>query len=136
MFRAADQRNWKRVESYFDDTVLVDFSSAKRKARAWQTPQEISHSWAGILPGFDKTHHQLFDFEINESIGSATVHYGARAEHFIDEEVWVVEGTYDATLLKKGRDWVISELKFISKNCWGNAELPKIAMERARHYST
>lgn len=96
------------------------------------TPRQIVDAWSGLLPGFDRTHHQLFDIEVNESQDSATAHFKGKAEHFIDKDVWIVEGGYDTTLLKKGEHWVISQFKFTLTNSSGNTKLATVAMERAK----
>jgi hypothetical protein len=70
--------------------------------------------------------------EVNESQDSATAHWRGKAEHFIDEDVWVVEGTYESALLKKGEGWVISQFKFNLEDWSGNRQLAAIAIERAK----
>jgi hypothetical protein len=132
LFAVTDQRDWQQVESAFDDSVLLDYTSTTGKDPAWLTPRQIVDLWAGLLPGFDRTSHQLFDIEINENQDSATAHYRGKAEHYIDNDVWVVEGTYETTLLKKGEDWVISQFKFNLKDWSGNRQLAAIAIERMK----
>ena len=132
LFAVTDQRDWQQVEKAFDDTVLLDYTSTTGKAPAWLTPRQIVDIWAGLLPGFDRTNHQLFDIEISEHQDSATARYKGKAEHYIDNDIWVVEGTYETTLLKKGRDWVISQFKFILEDWSGNRQLAAIAIGRMK----
>jgi hypothetical protein len=132
LFAVTDQRDWQQVESAFADRVLLDYTSTTGQAPAWLTPRQIVDIWSGLLPGFDKTHHELSDIEISENQDSATAHYKGKAEHFIDNEVWVVEGTYETTLLKKGGDWVVSQFKFNLKDWSGNRQLAAIAIERMK----
>ena len=132
LFAAADQRDWQQVESTMDDSVLLDYTSMTGGAPAWLSPRQITDAWDAFLPGFDKTHHQLFDIEVSESQDSSIAHYRGKAEHFIDKDVWIVEGTYEATLQKKRGDWVITQLKFNFKEQSGNTFLPAIATERAK----
>ena len=132
LFAVTDQRDWQQVESSFDNSVLLDYTSTTGKAPAWLTPRQIVDIWAGLLPGFDKTNHQLFDIEISENQDSATAHYRGKAEHYIDNDVWVVDGTYETTLLKKAGDWVISQFKFNLTDWSGNRQLAAIAIERMK----
>ena len=120
------------MESAFDESVLLDYTSTTGKDPAWLTPRQIVDIWAALLPGFDRTNHQLFDIEISENQDSATAHYRGKAEHYIDNDVWVVEGTYETTLLKKGEDWVISKFKFNLEDWSGNRQLAAVAIERMK----
>jgi hypothetical protein len=88
--------------------------------------------WAGLLPGFDRTHHELFDLEVNEEEDIALAHCRGKAEHFIDEEVFVVEGTYDTMLVKRDGRWLICEFKFSLIDWSGNRKLAEVAIERAK----
>jgi len=132
LFAVTDQRDWQQVESAFDESVLLDYTSTTGKDPAWLTPRQIVDIWAALLPGFDRTNHQLFDIEISENQDSATAHYRGKAEHYIDNDVWVVEGTYETTLLKKGEDWVISKFKFNLEDWSGNRQLAAVAIERMK----
>jgi ketosteroid isomerase-like protein len=128
LFGGVDKRDWQQVESTMDDKVLLDYTSMAGGTPTWLTPRQITDAWAAFLPGFDRTHHHLSDFEINE--GKDSAHFKGKAEHFIGNEIWVVEGTYDATLRKKEGDWVVSEFKFNLKDQSGNTQLPAIATGR------
>jgi len=132
LFAGVDQKDWQQMESAFDDSVLLDYTSTTGRAPEWLTPRQIMDMWAVILPGFDRTHHELFDMEVSESQDSATAHWRGKAEHFIDKDVWVVEGIYESALLKKGEGWVISQFKFDLKDWSGNRQLAAIAVERAK----
>jgi ketosteroid isomerase-like protein len=130
LFAGADQRDWRQVESTLDHKVLLDYTSMAGGTPAWLTPRQITDAWAVFLPGFDRTNHQLSGFEINQGIDSSTAHCQGKAEHFIGNEIWVVEGTYDAILRKKDENWVITQFKFNLKAQSGNRQLPDIAAGR------
>ena len=74
LFAGVDKRDWRQVESTMDDKVLLDYTSMAGGTPAWLTPRQITDAWAAFLPGFDRTHHQLSDFEINETKDSSTAH--------------------------------------------------------------
>jgi ketosteroid isomerase-like protein len=130
LFAGVDKRDWRQVENTMDDKVLLDYTSMAGGTPTWLTPCQITDAWAAFLPGFDRTHHQLSDFEINETKDLSTAHYEGKAEHFIGKDIWVVEGTYDATLRKKEGNWVVSQFKFNLKTQSGNTALPTIATDR------
>jgi hypothetical protein len=132
LFAGADERNWKKVENTMNDSVLLDYTSMSGGEPASLSPQQITAAWAGFLPGFDRTHHHLFDFELKESNEVANAHFSGKAEHFIDEKVWIVEGSYDAELKKKEGDWKITKLKFNLSKQSGDTGLPAIATERMK----
>ncbi|MBS1663699.1 MAG: nuclear transport factor 2 family protein [Bacteroidetes bacterium] len=130
LFASADKRDWNQVQSSFDHLVLIDYASTTGEAPNWQTPKQIRDSWAGMLPGFDKTQHQIFDLEVKEDEASATAQCRGIAEHVLGNETFIVEGVYEATLLKKAAGWVISKFKFNLKDWMGNTQLPVMAMQR------
>ncbi len=130
LFADVDKCDWLQVESTLDDSVLLDYTSMNGGTAQWLTPQQITGAWAAFLPGFDRTHHQISDFEISENKDSSLAHYKGKAEHFIGNEIWVVEETYDATLRKKNGNWVIAQFKFNFKDQSGNTSLPAIARQR------
>lgn len=132
LFTGADERDWEQVESAFDDNVLLDYTSTTGRAPAFMTPRQIVDTWAGLLPGFDRTCHQLFDIRISESEGSANAFFRGKADHYIDKDVWVVEGTYETTLVKKGENWLIREFKFNLKDWSGNRQLADVAIARMK----
>lgn len=132
LFEGADERNWQKVKGVMGETVLLDYSSMNGNAASLLTPIEIVASWAAFLPGFDKTHHQLFDFKVAGNDKTATVHFSGKATHWIENDCWVVEGTYDVELLWQSDQWLIVALKFNFEQQSGHTELPALAMERAK----
>lgn len=132
LFAVTDQRDWAQVESAFDNSVWLDYRSTTGRAPGYFSPREVVDLWAGLLPGFDRTHHELFDLEVNEEEDIALAHCRGKAEHFIDEEVFVVEGTYDTMLVKRDGRWLICEFKFSLIDWSGNRKLAEVAIERAK----
>lgn len=130
LFSGTDERNWEKIEGTMDDNVLLDYSSMTGSPATMLTPHNIVSSWAAFLPGFDQTHHHLSEFSVQWSESEATAHYMGRAEHFINEDVWVVEGTYDTVLKLRNEKWLISEQTFNYSQQSGNTELPALATRR------
>src|SRR5215469_16816633 len=93
LFAAVDGRDWSNVEATMDDKVLLDYTSMNGGSPAWLTPRQITDAWAAVLPGFDRTHHQIYDIKTSDHNESSSLHFKGRAEHFIGNDHWVTEGT-------------------------------------------
>jgi hypothetical protein len=130
LFGGADEHHWTKVESTMTDTVLLDYTSFVGGEPANLSPQQITGSWAGFLPGFDKTDHQLSDFKVITNKQKATAIYRGKADHFIDNEVWTVEGTYESELKMIDDVWKVSSLEFNFEQQSGNTTLPAEATNR------
>lgn len=133
LFAAADERDWRKAMSVMNDEVLLDYSSMSGNPETLLTPKQITDIWAAFLPGFDKTHHQLSGFKVNEhDTTTVVVNLNGKAEHWIESACWVVEGTYDVALLQQNKRWLITEMKFNFKRQSGNTDLPSIAIEHLK----
>jgi len=132
IFSGADERNWEKVENAMAENVLLDYSSLSGSAAATLPSHQIIEMWRGFLPGFDRTHHQLSNFQITQHGDTATIHCNGKADHFIDKDVWTVEGTYDAGASKVNGRWVATKLKFNLAKQSGNTNLPAMAVEKLK----
>ena len=121
IFEGADDRNWTRVKNAMAEKVLLDYSSMTGGEPALLSADDIVKAWANFLPGFDKTKHNLSNFKISTSGKSATVTFDGKADHFMNDQVWTVEGDYYAEAQYDNR---ISLLKFNLKAQRGDLELP------------
>lgn len=134
IFSGADEHNWQRVQHSLADEVLLDYSALSGNPAATITSKQIVDAWKGFLPGFDKTHHQLSKFEVSENGDEAEVHFYGKADHFIGQEIWTVEATYDAGVTKTGGDWKATRLKLNLLGQSGNTGLPGLAGERVANH--
>jgi hypothetical protein len=132
VFSGADERNWKKVQNAMADNVLLDYSSLSGSPAATLPSEQIIETWISFLPGFDRTHHQLSNFQVTRHSDTAKVHCDGKADHFIDREVWTVEGSYDAEVIKINNRWVMTMLKFNLSKQSGNTNLPVQASERLK----
>lgn len=133
IFSGTDERNWQKVQIVMAKNVLLDYTSMAGGKPATQTPQQITDAWAALLPGFDKTHHQLSDFQVLIKDKISTVHYTGKADHFINTEVWTVEGTYDTELEKENNKWLVTKHKFNLTKQSGNTNLPAQATQNVKN---
>lgn len=130
IFTGADERDWERVERAFVDEVLLDYTSMVGGEPAVLKARQIVENWKNLLPGFEKTHHQLSDFQIQIEGETADARFKGHAEHLIGDEIWIVDGGYETELVNKNGVWLISKHKLNLTKQDGNLELPKLAGER------
>lgn len=124
LFAGADERNWTKVRSTMAPHVLLDYTSLAGGSPATLTPKQITDAWETVLPGFDRTHHQLFDFRVTENGDKAHASFSGKADHFIKADVWTVEATYDADLQKTDGNWLVTSLTLHLTRQSGNTNLP------------
>ncbi|HEX9152773.1 MAG TPA: nuclear transport factor 2 family protein [Flavobacterium sp.] len=130
IFEGADERNWTRVKNAMAETVLLDYSSMTGTEPAMLSPDDITNAWANFLPGFDRTKHNLTNFKISTSDKLTTITFDGKADHFINDKVWTVEGDYYAEAQSDNR---ISLLKFNFKTQSGDMGLPEKATEKMQN---
>jgi hypothetical protein len=87
---------------------------SKKRITKWkpESSDNIIETWKGFLPGFDKTHHQVSDFKVSQNDSLAQVHLSEKAEHYISNEIWTVEGTYDVNLSRSDAHWKVTAFRF------------------------
>ena len=132
LFSGADERNWEKVKNTFANEVLLDYSVLSGSPAAILSPNMIIAAWQGLLPGFDITKHQPSDFMVKQNNDNATVHYFAKADHFLGGEEWTVEANYDTCLIRVADGWKINSHKISNVKQSGNVNLPVKAMEIAK----
>lgn len=136
LFIAVDERKWDVVSVVFNDTVLLDYTSMTGGEPVILTSNQIIDSWKGILPGFDKTHHQLGNYLVNNDSDIAKVFCYGTATHYLKNDsnnnIWTVVGTYNFELQDKYNEIKITKMKFNLKYIDGNVDLAGIAQERLK----
>jgi hypothetical protein len=132
IFSNTDKRNWQNVQSGISENVLLDFTSMVGGNPSSQTPQQITNAWAAVLPGFDKTHHQLSNFQGTIKDNIANFHYTGKADHFIGNEVWTVEAAYETELKKENDKWLVTKHKLNLIKQSGNTNLPAQAIQNVK----
>lgn len=129
IFHGADQHDWAAVQNALADQVWLDYTSLAGGQPALLTGQQIANAWAAFLPGFDKTHHQLSQFEVDLGGSVAKVRFSGKADHFIGAATWTVEGHYDAEVVQQNGRWRVTKLVLHLVNQSGDLGLPAKAGE-------
>lgn len=134
-FAAIDRRDWKAAEAFMVDPFLLDYSSFSGEPAAALKPGDILSNWARFLPGFDATHHQIGNSDIECDETKAIVKCYVTASHFVasaaEGPVWTVVGTYQIPLVRDGNVWRLSGCRLDFKYQHGNTALPALAQQRA-----
>ncbi len=136
IFTGVDERNWGKIQGVMADKVLLDYTSLNGGEPEKQTPKEITIAWASMLPGFDRTHHQVSNFNVQANGDTASVNYNGKGEHFLGNEVWIAEGTFDTELKKNNDEWLITKHKFNVEKQSGNIALQKKAKQIVKRKQT
>jgi hypothetical protein len=130
LFTATDARDWDKVQATMNESVVLDYSSMTGQPAATLSPESIVKAWSAFLPGFDSTHHHVSGFVVKLTGNTAMAHFDGTANHYINNAVWTVQGSYDTKLERKNNQWLISEFKFNFAEQNGNTDLPKLSAER------
>ncbi|HEX8545869.1 MAG TPA: nuclear transport factor 2 family protein [Cytophagaceae bacterium] len=130
IFEGADERNWTKVRNAMTEKVLLDYTTMTGGEPALLSPDDITGAWANFLPGFDKTKHNLTNFKVTIGDKLTTITFDGKADHFIKDKVWTVEGDYYAEAHAVGR---ISLLRFNFKTQSGDTGLPAMATEKMKN---
>ena len=133
-FAAVDQQDWNGAKALMTNPFHLDYSSFGGGDPADLDPTDILSSWAGFLPGFDHTHHQLGNLDIEFFGDIARVSCNVAASHVIDDRVWTVIGTYNNSLIREDGSWKLSSSQLLFKYQTGDTNLPAEAQQRmAKH---
>ncbi|MEJ1239261.1 PhzA/PhzB family protein [Chryseolinea sp. T2] len=127
LFSGADERNWTKVKSVLSQQVVLDYSSMTGAPATSVSPEQIVASWSSFLPGFNRTNHHLFDFKVDRKDREAVVTYGGKADHYLNESVWTVEGTYTTEVKLINGIWLITSHTFHFHRQSGDTTLPGLA---------
>ncbi|HTD39462.1 MAG TPA: nuclear transport factor 2 family protein [Mucilaginibacter sp.] len=129
IFAGADERNWDKVKNSFADKVLLDYSSMNGSPAVVLSSADIIAAWKCFLPGFDLTHHQVSQFRVDEMEGVTKSHFFGKADHFINNDSWTVEGTYDVELITSADGLKVNKFRFNLQKQSGDTGLPQRAVE-------
>ncbi|MGC3945765.1 MAG: nuclear transport factor 2 family protein [Chryseolinea sp.] len=130
LFSGADERNWSKVKSVLSQHVLLDYSSMTGAPAATVSPDQIITSWSAFLPGFNRTNHQLSDVRVERKDREAVATYNGKADHFLNEKVWTVEGSYTTEVKLINGIWLITSQTFHLQKQSGDTTLPGQAQAR------
>ncbi|MEM7047339.1 MAG: nuclear transport factor 2 family protein [Pseudomonadota bacterium] len=127
----ADTGNFEDLEKLYADEIEVDYTSLAGGEVELKSPQALMTQWASILPGFDRTHHQLSNISIKINGDQAIVTADVIADHYVSDLFWQVSGHYLYKLEKETKDWQITSHTFNFTDEQGTRDVFNLASENA-----
>ncbi len=109
----ADMRNFEDLETLYADEFLLDYSALNGHAAELRSPRGLMTEWAGVLPGFDRTRHDLANVTASVEGASATASADVTAGHWLGGSYWEASGRYDYRLEKDNGAWRITAMTFL-----------------------
>lgn len=131
----ADQGAYQYLGRILADNLVVDYTSLWGGEPTTTSNTVLMNQWAGFLPGFDATFHDLGDVDVEIMGDEAVANVEFTASHWLgDEGFWSVSGRYSFKFQRQNDDWVIGAIKLNFESESGNrdvlGEAPKLATER------
>ena len=109
-----DQACFTMLERFYADTVIADYTSLWGGSERKLKNSEIGSAWAGFIPGFDVTHHELRNIRTKVEGAKATATADIAASHWLDSKFWLITGRYHFGLILDDADnaWKITNWRF------------------------
>lgn len=126
-----DLRRFDLLERFYAEEVVADYSSLWGNEPRRLERGEIGEAWAGFIPGFDTTRHDVTNIEVEVDRSLATASASVVASHWLDGEMWVIGGRYVFELELTAEDWVVTKWTFLLESESGDRGLVDIAEVRA-----
>ncbi|MCO7223198.1 nuclear transport factor 2 family protein [Pleionea sp. CnH1-48] len=129
----ADTGDFSELEKLYAPEVELDYSSLSGGEVELKSPQAIMTEWASILPGFDRTHHQVSNIKVSHNGKTAMASADVVAEHWVADLYWQVQGSYRYQLHKHNGVWQINAHKFSLLSEKGTREVFASALENLKN---
>lgn len=114
----------------FAESVVVDYTSLWGGEAQEMERGALMAAWRGLVPGFDRTWHELGDVEVLLEGDRATASAKVDARHWIGEEVWRPAGTYRWELRRAGAGWEVTTMTLLLESEEGDRGLVERAAAR------
>ncbi len=128
----ADGHEFEALEKLFAPEVKVDYTSAFGGEAELKSPQSLMSAWAGLLPGFDATHHNLSNIKAEVKGRNASATADVVADHYIAGKQWQINGSYQYQLINDDGHWLITEMVFLAGKETGSRDVLRLATEAAK----
>lgn len=127
----ADTGNFEALEKLYAPEVEMDYTSLVGGEVELKSPKAIMTQWAGVLPGFDLTRHELSNIKVSSNGQTASATADFIADHYVNDLFWQVKGTYRYELIKDTDEWLITAHKLNLKEEQGTRDVFGPAIENA-----
>jgi len=130
----ADQGAFEYLGRLFAPELVIDYSSLFGGEPQTVKREQLMKQWAGFLPGFDTTYHELSDHQIEVDGNRAKASVAVTASHWLGEKgFWQVSGSYDFTLIRADGSWQISSVRIDATGEKGSRDVLGDAPARAEN---
>ncbi|MEM7049598.1 MAG: nuclear transport factor 2 family protein [Acidobacteriota bacterium] len=127
----ADQGRFEVLEQLYWDEVEVDYTSLSGGEVELKSARALMNDWAAVLPGFDRTRHEISNVAVTLDGDRAEATAEVTADHWVGELFWQVEGEYAFELRSDEDDWRISRHVFLLRREVGSRDVFGPAGEKA-----
>ncbi len=127
----ADRGNFEALERLYAPEVEMDYTSLAGGEVEIKSPRTIMNEWAAVLPGFDRTRHEIRNIQVMVEGSTATATADVTADHYIDDLYWQVKGDYVYRLQKDEEVWQITSHQFNLTEESGTRDVFSPASEKA-----
>ncbi|KAF7785550.1 hypothetical protein PRUB_a4235 [Pseudoalteromonas rubra] len=129
----ADQGAFDYLGRVFAPQLTVDYSDLFGTEVQRIERRVLLQQWAGFLPGFDATLHELSNLVVTVTGDKAVARAEFIARHWLGETgFWSVSGDYEFGLIKAEHHWQISSIRLIRKAEQGSRDILATAPQHAR----
>lgn len=120
----ADQGAYEYLGRILAPELLVDYVSLFGGEPILVSNTQLMTQWAGFLPGFDTTYHELSNFQLTLDKETASANVDFTARHWLgDQGFWAVSGQYVFTFVRSPQGWLINSLKVLGTSEEGSREV-------------
>ncbi len=120
------------LKRFYDDEVVADYSSLWGTEPRKLTKDNVGSAWAGFLPGFNTTRHDITNIKVKFLGSKANAISDITASHWLNGEAWIIRGHYFFELVKNTDKWVVKKWKFILVSESGSRILVDEAEKRVK----
>lgn len=128
----ADAGHFEQLERLYSDEVMVDYSSLSGQPAELKSAKALMTEWAGVLPGFDITKHQLSNIDVKVEGELAFATADVTADHYIEDLFWQVTGHYRYQFAHQDGDWRIVSHQFLVDGETGTRDVFGLAIAQAK----
>ncbi|MDJ0748186.1 MAG: nuclear transport factor 2 family protein [Woeseiaceae bacterium] len=127
----ADSGNFEALEKLYLDEIHVDYTSLSGGEPELKSPRALMSEWAGVLPGFDRTRHEISSIDVTVTPPRAVATADVVADHYVAGLFWQVQGSYRYELDDTGDGWRIAAMTFNLQREQGTRDVFGPAIENA-----
>lgn len=128
----ADRGNFEALEKLYAPEIEVDYTSLAGGEVEMKSPKSLMTQWASMLPGFDRTRHEISNILVNINGKTAIATADFVADHYVEKLFWQVKGDYLYRFTKENGQWLIAAHKLNLREETGTRDVFGLASEKAR----